>query len=120
MPKLLIVDDEVDTRDFAKAFFQKRGVEVLTAGNAKEALEVLKKVQPDLALFDVYMDDMNGVELLKEIRSQGNKLKVLMVTAVEDKEVVEEANKWGIEGYIHKPLVLEELETIVMAQLQAQ
>jgi DNA-binding response OmpR family regulator len=120
MSKMLIVDDEVDIREFAKRFFQKRGIEVLTASGGKEALDIIHNQKPHLVLLDVTMDDISGVEVLKTLRSEGNDIKVIMVTGAVEEEIINEANSWGIKGYIHKPLVLEELERIVMGELQKQ
>jgi len=117
MSKLLIVDDETDIREFAKRFFTKRDIEVFTAGNGKEALEIVEKHNPDLILLDVNMDEMSGVEVLKTLRENKNEVKVIMVTGVEDEDVINEANSLGVKGYIHKPLVLGELEKVVMAEL---
>lgn len=117
MSKLLIVDDEVDVREFAKSFFKKRNVEVLTASGGKDALDLIDKEKPDLVLLDVRMEQMTGVEVLRKLRENRNDVKVIMVTGVEDEEIINEANSWGIKGYIHKPLVLEELERIVMGEL---
>ena len=117
MSKLLIVDDEVDIREFAKSFFEKRDIEVFTASNGKEALDSVEKDKPDLVLLDITMDEMTGVEVLKKLRENKNDIKVIMVTGVEDESIVSEANSWGIKGYIHKPLILDELEKVVMAEL---
>lgn len=117
MSKLLIVDDENDIREFAKRFFEKRGIIVFTAENGTAALEVADTERPDLVLLDITMDGISGVEVLKTLRQDGNDVKVIMVTGVEDETTVNEANSWGIAGYIHKPLVLDELETIVLKEL---
>lgn len=118
MAKLLIVDDEVDIREFAKNFFRKRSIDVMTAGGGNEALRLIEREQPDLVLLDVRMEEMTGVEVLEKLRAQGNATKVIMVTGVEDESIIEEARRWGARKYIHKPLVLEELEKIVMAELE--
>ena len=118
MPKLLIVDDEADVREFAKRFFTKRNIEVLTASGGAEALEIIAEKKPDLVLLDVRMDEMTGVEVLKKLRENKNDLKVIMVTGVEDGMIINEANCWGVRGYIHKPLILEELKKIVMEELK--
>lgn len=118
--KLLIVDDEIDIREFAKSFFKRRGIEVFTADNGLAALEIIRKESPTLVLLDITMEEVSGLEVLKKLREDGNDIKVIMVTGIEDEAVVNEANSWGIRGYIHKPLVLEELETIVMAELKGQ
>ena len=117
MPRILVVDDEQDIRDFAKSFFEKRGIKVLTASGGVEALDIIDKQKPDLVLLDIHMEEMTGIEVLKELRQNKNDIKVIMVTGVEEEAIVNEANSWGIRGYIHKPLVLDELEKIVIAEL---
>src|SRR5262245_3006593 len=117
MPRILVVDDEQDIRDFAKSFFEKRGIKVITASGGVDALDIIDKQKPDLVLLDIHMEEMSGVEVLKELRQNKNDIKVIMVTGVEEEATVNEANSWGIRGYIHKPLVLEELEKIVIAEL---
>ena len=119
MPKLLIVDDEVDVREFAKRFFQKRNIDVFITGGGKEALEIIDKERPDLILLDVFMEEMTGIEVLKRLRANQNNSKVIMVTGVEDEKVISEAKSLGVRGYIHKPLILEELENVVMAELKS-
>ena len=117
MSKILIVDDEQDIRDFAKSFFEKRNIKVITASGGVQALELIEREKPDLVLLDIHMEEMTGVEVLKKLRENKNDTKVIMVTGVEEESIVNEANSWGIRGYIHKPLVLEELEKIVIGEL---
>jgi len=118
MPKLLIVDDEIDIREFAKSFFKKRDIEVFTASGGNEALDIIQNEAPDLVLLDVRMEEMTGVEVLKKLRSGGDKTKIIMVSGVEEESTINEANELGVIGYIHKPLILEELERIVLTELQ--
>ena len=118
MPKLLIVDDEQDIREFAKRFFTKRNIDVLTALGGKEALKILETETPDLVLLDVRMGEMTGVEVLRELRQKGNNVKVIMVTGVEDEDVINEVRSLGVQDYVHKPLALDELEEIVLKELQ--
>ena len=117
MPKLLIVDDEIDIREFARNFFKKRSIEVFTAAGGAEALRIIEAEKPDLVLLDVHMEEMTGIEVLKKLRANKNDVKAIMVTGVEDEAIVNEANSWGVIGYIHKPLVLEELKNIVLKEL---
>ena len=118
MPKLLIVDDEIDVREFAKNFFKKRQIEVLTAAGGATALEIINRENPDLVLLDVRMEEMTGIEVLRKLKTQNSKVKVFMVSGVEDEEMVAEAKSLGVLGFIHKPLILEELEKIVMKELK--
>ena len=118
MPKLLIVDDEEDIREFARHFFQKRSIEVLTASGGKEALDSIALNTPNSVLLDVRMGDMTGVDVLRKLRGSGNQTKIVMVTGVEDPVVIKQVNDLGVCGYVHKPLALEELERVVMKELK--
>ena len=118
MPKLLIVDDESDIREFARNFFKKRGIDVLTSSSGREALELIAQNSPQLVLLDVRMEEMTGIEVLRELRKKDNRTRVIMVTGVEDEDVIKEAKTLGVVSYIHKPLILEELEKIVLSQLK--
>jgi len=117
MSKLLIVDDEQDVREFAKNFFVKRNIDVRIAPGGAEALKLIDEDKPDLVLLDVRMGDMTGIEVLQELRAKGSDVKVIMVTGVEDQDVIDEAKSLGVVNYVHKPLALDELEQIVLLQL---
>lgn len=119
MSKLLIVDDEEDIREFAKRFFKKRHIDVMTASGGMQALQIIEQEAPDLVLLDVQMEEMTGVEVLRRLRAGNNNTKVIMVSGNEDQATMEDAKRYGVREYIHKPLVLEELEKIVMAELGA-
>jgi DNA-binding NtrC family response regulator len=119
MSKLLIVDDEIDIREFAKNFFRKRNIDVYTASGGNEALEIIEDTHPDLILLDVRMEEMTGVELLKKLREAGNRIKVIMVSGIEDQAIVDDAKSLGITGFVHKPLILDELQKIVLKELQS-
>ena len=118
MSKLLIVDDEKDVREFAQKFFNKRNIDTLTAAGGVEALKLIDQERPDLVLLDVRMEELSGLEVLKRIRQNKWDVKVIMVTGVENGETIKEAWGLGIVNYIHKPLVLDELEQIVLKELQ--
>ncbi|MDD3375299.1 MAG: response regulator [Candidatus Omnitrophica bacterium] len=117
MSKLLIVDDEQDVREFAKSFFTKRKIDVRTASGGAEALVLIEEDNPDLVLLDVRMGEMTGVETLRKLREKGNNVKVIMVTGVEDQDVIDETKSLGVVNYVHKPLALDELEQIVLKEL---
>ena len=117
MPKLLIVDDEVDIREFAKNFFKKRNIQVFTASGGQEALRIIETEKPALVLLDIRMEEMTGIEVLRQLRGQKNPIKVVMVSGVEEQETVDEAYTLGAKGYIHKPLILDELEKVVLTEI---
>ncbi|MDD5355890.1 MAG: response regulator [Candidatus Omnitrophica bacterium] len=117
MSKLLIVDDEVDVREFAKNFFQRRKIEVIVSSSGEEALDLLVKEKPDLVLLDVRLGGMDGIEVLQKMRQMQNNTQVIMVTGVDEKETSDKAKELGVTDYIHKPLKLDELEEVVLKRL---
>jgi len=117
MAKLLIVDDESDIREFARNFFKKRKIEVFVASGGCQALDLIARESPDLVLLDVKMEEMTGIEVLRQLRKSNPSIKVIMVSGIEEEETINEAKALGVIGYIHKPFILEELEKIVLSQL---
>jgi two-component system response regulator (stage 0 sporulation protein F) len=119
MSRLLIVDDEPDVREFAKNFFSKRKLEVFTAATGEEAIEIVKTSKPNVALLDIRMEGMDGLEALKKFKEIQKDIRVIMVTGVNDAIAMQKAKDLGAHGYIHKPLILDELEKIVMKEFES-
>lgn len=113
MPKLLVVDDEHDICDFVKNFFSERGYVVQTATSGDEALSIVKENKPDLILLDIKMKGMDGIAALKHIKTLDKNIKVIMVTALEDQDKMDEACRLGACDYLTKPLALDSLEHVV-------
>lgn len=118
MEKILVVDDEHDICDFVRNFFQERGYDVLTALNGEEALAIAKTERPAIVLLDVRMKGMDGVATLKHLKELDKAMKVIMVTALEDQEKMDECCRLGACDYITKPLELDYLEEVVEKMLQ--
>ena len=112
--KLLIVDDEKDVREWAAKFFRKRKIEVLTASNGEEAIEIVGREKPTAMLLDITMEGIDGIETLRRIREVDKDIKVVMVTGSEDKEARNQTKELGAYDYIHKPLKMSELENVVL------
>jgi len=117
MNKLLIVDDEVEICEFLKSFFEDRDFKVSVANNGTQALEQVALFQPEVVLLDIQMPGMDGLKVLKKIKETNPKMKVIMVTAVETQERIEEAMRFGADNYITKPLSLEYLEKDVQDKI---
>jgi DNA-binding NtrC family response regulator len=122
MAKLLIVDDEIDVREFAANFFRKRKLETTIAGSGEEALEKIRQDKPDIVLLDIRMGAMNGIQTLEEIKKIDSAIKVIMVTGTkpEENEAYRKCIELGACNYVHKPLKLEELEQVVMSALNKE
>ena len=120
MPKLLVVDDEIDIVEVTKRFFKKRGLDVFTASDGDEAIRVIKAENPDLILLDYNLPILSGLEILKKLRNELKlNTKVIMVTGFEAEMGINETKGLAIEGCIHKPLDLEKLEKVVMTAIQS-
>lgn len=119
MIKLLIVDDEVDIREFAANYFKKRKISVTTASSGEEALNLLEKELPQLVLLDIKMEGIDGIETLRQIKQKNKEIKVIMVTGrkPEEENAFIKCKELGALDYIHKPLELDELEKIVLSQI---
>ncbi len=115
--KILVVDDERDICDFVKSFFNERGYHVMTAASGDEALGMVKADKPDLVLLDVKMKGMDGIATLKHMKDIDRALKVIMVTALDDQDRIDEAARLGACDYITKPLTLDYLEQAVEKHL---
>ena len=104
MKKVLIVDDSAFMRMLLKQKLSGlEQTEMLEAANGKQAIETAKKQNPDLILLDIVLPDITGETVLSNLRKGGIKSKVIMVTAVGQKPVIERCEKLGISGYIIKP-----------------
>jgi len=117
MNKLLVVDDEIEICDFLKAFFEEREFLVTTANSGPAALEALEQESPQVVLLDIHMPGMDGMSVLKRIKENYPRIKVIMVTALETQEKIEEAMRLGADNYITKPLSLEYLEKDVQEKI---
>lgn len=119
MPKLLVVDDEIDITEVTKKFFTRRGIETFTATEGNEAIRIIQEKNPDLILLDYNLPGLTGREILKKVREELKlDTKVIMVTGFETEMVLNETKDLGIHDCVHKPLDLDKLEKIVMAALR--
>lgn len=108
--KILIADDEKNMIWAMKRALKDENYIIITASNGKEAIEKAKQYEPDLALLDLKMPEMDGIEALKIIKRFNNKLPVIMITAHGTMETAIEAMKIGALDYISKPFDIEELK----------
>ncbi len=105
---LMLDDDRLCLREMSEMLL-KHGFKVYPAENHKQAFETLEKHAIDFFFCDVSMPDMNGIEILRRIRSRYPGLNVIMVSGVRDIEQVIECFRLGAIDYINKPATLEEI-----------
>ena len=104
MKKLLVVDDEVEICNFLKIFFEERDFDVRTANSGMEAIRAVEADLPHVVLLDIHMPGMDGMRTLRELKSKHPQLKVIMVTALETRDKIEEAVRLGADNYITNSL----------------
>jgi two-component system NtrC family response regulator len=110
---ILIVEDERAQREMLRDFLLKAGHRAVEARNGAEAVDLVRRVNPDLAIVDYKMPGQNGLEVLGELKALDAELDVIMVTAFGTVETSVNAMKAGAMDYISKPVDLEELLLLV-------
>jgi DNA-binding response OmpR family regulator len=100
-----------------KEFLEMKGYAVETANGGEEALTAIQKWGPHVVLLDIIMPGMTGMEVLNEIRTTHPDIGVVMITAVTDQDMGNEALQIGADDYITKPVDLDYLETVLMVKL---
>jgi two-component system, OmpR family, alkaline phosphatase synthesis response regulator PhoP len=118
--RILIADDEKDILEIIKYNLLKEGYEVETATNGKEALEKVNAFKPDLAILDIMMPQMTGVEVCKLLRSKPeyNDLLIVFFTALGDDPSHIKGLEAGADDYIQKPISPKVLVSRVNAILR--
>jgi DNA-binding NtrC family response regulator len=110
---ILAVDDEQNLLELLITALGKRGFKVRTASSGTEALKLVEKESFQLALLDIKMGPVNGMQLLKEIKDRRPIIKVIMMTAYPTLETRLDASENGASAYLTKPVDLQKLvETI--------
>lgn len=104
--RVLMVDDEEQFRATTRKILNRRGFETIMAANGKEALEKLAE-NPDVVVLDVKMPDMDGHQVLKEIRKRKPALPVIMLTGHGDLPSAREALAQGANDYLAKPCEID-------------
>lgn len=109
MIKTVIVEDDLMVASINSQFAKRNpNIQIVaTFHNGKDALDYLKKSDADLVLLDLYMPDCTGLELLSELRSIGSEIDVIMITAANNAEHINEALQLGIVDYLIKPFQYE-------------
>jgi two-component system response regulator PilR (NtrC family) len=118
--RVLIVDDEQDVRETLESVLQKIDYQPLSAANGEEALEVIRNQKVDIVLSDLYMPVMNGIELLKRVKSEKKNIIFLMITAHPTIETAVDAIKKGAYDYLTKPFHIEEVRIKLSRALEKQ
>jgi DNA-binding response OmpR family regulator len=118
--KILIVEDDTDTCDMLREYFNLRGYEVLTAAWGGDALELCRRTPPDVIILDIRLPDISGYDIYQELRSnlQTSRTPIIFLTHQNGRKDVITGLKLGAVDYITKPFDMEELGLRVRNALQ--
>ena len=115
--KILVVDDEEEICELTRSFLRKKNYCTLGATSRKEAIEIVKRDQPQIVLLDIRLGEESGLETLSQIKEINKDIKVIMVTALNDEDSVSQAKSQGADDYISKPFTAEFLEDILLKKV---
>jgi two-component system, NtrC family, response regulator PilR len=119
--RILIVDDERSIRELLEIVLRKEGFQVTSASSAEEGLSHVKSSEYDLIVSDIKMADMTGIDLLREVRSNGFNGQFILLTAFASAEAAIQALKMGAFDYILKTEnFIEELKLVVFNALESR
>jgi len=111
--RILVVDDEESMLLMLKTFFTEKGYDCLTASNGAKALEILEKEKIDIVITDMRMPEMDGLDLLRNIKETHKNISAVIMTGFSEEYTTTEALNLGADGYITKPFRNKELLLIL-------
>jgi len=117
--KVLVIDDEPPIRKLLRMGLETQGYQILDASNGKRALELMSD-KPDLVILDLGLPDMQGLELLRQIRAARKDVPVVVLSSRGDEVAKVAALDQGADDYVTKPFGMEELLARIRAALRHQ
>lgn len=116
--KVLVVDDQNGIRILLMEVFSSEGYTTFQAANGKMALEIVRSDSPDLVLLDMKIPGMDGLEILKHIKELNPDIKVIMMTAYGELDMIKEAMDLGALMHFTKPFDIDEMRAAVNMHLK--
>lgn len=118
MQKVLVVDDDEKLLKMLKRTLVFENLDVYTATNGREALEIVQQQSPDILIVDWMMPEMDGLELIQRLRDANNRMPIMMLTAKDAIENRVDGLESGADDYLVKPFAPAELVARVHALLR--
>lgn len=110
MAKILVLDDVLDAGNLIKRILERKGHEVFVFTEEEEALQYARSQPLDLAILDIKLKKISGVEVLEELKKLDPAIRVIMLTGYPTMETARESLKLGADEYCVKPIDKDELE----------
>ncbi len=115
---ILLVDNEAEFLEAITYWLETKEHRVEVRYSGPEAIELIKNSPPDIVFLDIHMPDMDGMEVLRQIRSFNTAIPVVMVTGYPKEEKMEEALKLGVSGFFPKTGSFEDLGRVIKAAVR--
>ncbi|NLI81803.1 MAG: sigma-54-dependent Fis family transcriptional regulator [Deltaproteobacteria bacterium] len=119
-PKVLVVDDEYSVRELLEIMLEMDGYEVTCAETGKQALDAIRRQEFDLVITDIRMEPINGLEVLKQVKTVSPRTVVIIISAYASTETAVEAMNEGAYDYLPKPFDMEEMRAVIRHALQSK
>jgi DNA-binding response OmpR family regulator len=118
--RILVVEDELETEEMLRTYFEFCGYEVLSTAWGEDVLDICRESHPDLIILDVQLPDIGGYEVYQELcnTQQTGHIPVIFLTKVVDDDLRATSKEMGALDYISKPFDLDELERRVRDTLR--
>jgi DNA-binding NtrC family response regulator len=107
--RLILIDDEVGFTTVMAKRLARRGLDVTSAFSGSEAIQAMRKAEYDVAVLDLKMEDMDGIEVLKIFKKMDPGMPVIMLTGHGSEKSANEGMEYGAYDYLFKPYEFEEL-----------
>jgi CheY-like chemotaxis protein len=117
-PALLITDDDRAFRETLRSVFEPRGFCTLLAGDGREALDIVRSQAVHLALFDLHMPLLDGLETIRQLRVSANHMPCILMSAKLDQGVVDAAREEQVYSVLSKPFSISKITSLVRDALQ--
>lgn len=118
MKTILLVDDEANIRFVYEEELKEDGFRIISAANGQEALELFDTDQPDLVILDIQMPGMNGIEVLRRMKTKDSSIPIILSSAYP--EFKQDLGAWASDEYIVKSSDLQQLKAAIHKYLDEQ
>lgn len=118
MSRVLVIDDEMDVREVLSHSLTRRGYQADTAVSGEEGLEKVKAEKIDIALIDIHLPGINGIEALTQIKNIDPEIEVIMITGHGSIDSAKESMRQGAYDYVEKPLDVNRIAVLIEKALE--